>query len=722
MIANNSTPSEISQMLKRFPTLFVLFVLCLAAARAQRPSPMPADTDVVKISTNLIQVDVTVTDKNGKVVRDLRPDELEIYENGKKQSISNFSFISSVRETPVAAPVKPDKTAVALPPSPVRPESVKRAIALVVDDLTLSFESTYYVRRALKKFVDEQMQEGDLVAIVRTGAGIGALQQFTTDKRQLYAAIERVRWNPVGNGGIGAFAPMEGKPPADPNQPEPRPGERTPEGVEREFNDFRESVFATGTLGAISYVIRGMQELPGRKSVMLLSDGFALFNLNAEGFRESSRVLESLHRLVDQANRASVVVYTMDARGLVYTGLTAADDTSGRTADKIEQELLDRRTKLFDTQEGLVYLARQTGGISIRNSNDLSGGIRKILDDQSYYLIGYVPDEDTFDPKTRRFNKLEVKVTRSGARVRYRSGFFGVADRETASSAPAVSAERRILDALMSPFAANQISLRLNSLFGAGGQAGPFVRSLVHVRAQDLKFENLPDGSKKAMFDIIGVAFGDNGGAADQISKTYTLTVKDDMYERIVKRGFVYDFTFTMKKPGAYQLRVAIRDHGSDKVGSANQFIEVPNLKKNRLVLSGAVLENVALKEWQMRSQGKPAGESDPLTDTSLRQFKNGSVLNYGLSIFNARPGSVEGGGLTWQMRLFRDGKLIFEGKPQSATSKNLSLPQPTLAGSLLLGKEMPPGDYVVQIAVTDKLARGKYNTATQFVQFEIVE
>ena len=83
-----------------------------------------------------------------------------------------------------------DKVPVPLPPSNTRPDQVRRTIALVVDDLSLSFESTYYVRRTLKKFVDEQMQEGDLVAIIRTGAGIGALQQFTTDKRLLYAAIE----------------------------------------------------------------------------------------------------------------------------------------------------------------------------------------------------------------------------------------------------------------------------------------------------------------------------------------------------------------------------------------------------------------------------------------------------------------------------------------------------------------------------------------------------
>ncbi|HEX2640997.1 MAG TPA: VWA domain-containing protein [Pyrinomonadaceae bacterium] len=192
-------------MNKLFPTLALVLVLaCISLA--QQPTPTPDSDDVVKISTSLIQIDVTVTDKSGKVVRDLKPEEFEVYENGKKQAISNFTFISNTRE--IEPPAASPASGQVLPPPPIRPERVRRTIALVVDDLSLSFESTYFARRALKKFVDEQMQDGDLVAIIRTGAGIGALQQFTTDKRQLYAAIERLRWNPAGTGNIGAFAPL----------------------------------------------------------------------------------------------------------------------------------------------------------------------------------------------------------------------------------------------------------------------------------------------------------------------------------------------------------------------------------------------------------------------------------------------------------------------------------------------------------------------------------
>ena len=710
-----------------FPLILLILIISASVfGQVARPTPLPAppdDNDVVKISTTLIQVDVTVTDKRGKIINDLRRDEIEIYENGQKQDISHFSFVPNQRETVEKEKVK-TPNAPLLPPTVVRPEQVRRTIALVVDDLSLSFESTYYVRRALKKFVDEQMQDGDLVAIIRTGAGIGALQQFTTDKRQLYAAIEKVRWNPAGSGKIGAFAPLEAKIDTGEPTPTPEPGDRTAEGIEREFNEFRENIFATGTLGAVNYIVRGMQELPGRKSILLLSDGFRLLEKDASGTVSTGRVLDSLRRLVDQANRASVVVYTMDARGLQTTGLTAADDTSGRSQEELQQAQSDRSAELSDTQDGLRYLARETGGTAILNNNDLSGGIRRILDDQSYYLVGYEPDSDTFDPKTRRFNKLVVKVLRPGARVRYRSGFFGVSNENIVR--PKETGNQRLLNALTSPFAVNDIPLHLNVLFSNDQKLGAYVRSLLHVTAKDLTFVDQPDGSKKAVFDVLAVGFGDNGAVIDQISKTYTMNIKKDRYEKFIKTGFVYDFTFPIKKAGAYQFRVAMRDHGSEKVGSANQFIEVPNLKKGRLTLSGVVLENIAFKDWEKRNAGDRAATgqaSDPMTDTSLRQFKRGTILNYGFVIYNAKLDAARRTNLASKIRVFRDGKPIFEGVVQAVPPDGKTDPKAiNFTASLSLGTIMTLGDYVLEIAVTDNLASEKHRTVTQYVQFEIVE
>jgi VWFA-related protein len=708
--------------MKRFSWLLPILLFAIAAdGQVQRPTasptPLADEPDVVKITTSLIQVDVTVLDSRGRIITDLKPEELEIYENGKKQSITNFSFVSNVRER-IEQPNKVAKDAPAVPTTPIKQESVRRTVALVVDDLTLSFESTYYVRRALRKFVDEQMQEGDLVAIIRAGAGIGALQQFTSDKRMLYAAIEKVRWNPSGAGGIGAFAPLEAKVDTGMPEEEPQPGERTEEGREREFNDFRSNYFVTGTLGAVNYVVRGMSELPGRKSIMLLSDGFRLFNRDAGGSIESSRIMASLRKLIDQANRSSVVIYTLDPRGLQVTGLTAADNTSGRTPEEVSQAMSDRSNDLRETQDGLVYLARQTGGFAMINNNDLAGGIRRVLDDQSYYLVAYEPEDETFDPKTRRFNRLDIKVLRKGARVRYRSGFFSVSDDNVAKS---VDASRgNLVHALTSPFAVNEIAVRLNTLFGVQKGDVPFVRSLLHIAAKDLTFTDSPDGKKAATFEVLAVGFGDNGVPVDQVSRSYTLTLNKERYQEFLERGFVYDIAFPVKKPGAYQLRIALKDTATNKIGSANQYIDVPNLKKKRLTLSGLAVENLSQTAYQKRAANNGAavpGDSDPLMDTALRQFKPGSILNFGLSVHNYKLTS----GLTSKVSLYKDGKLVFSGDLKPLTLQPVDGSMPFMS-SLVLPNQMGLGEYALQVDITDNNAKGKYKTATQFIQFEIVE
>jgi VWFA-related protein len=721
--------------------LFLLFASLFCFAQAPKPtvSPTPkrveADEDVVKISTTLIQIDVTVTDKKGNIVTDLKPEDFEIFENNQKQDITNFSFVSLAPETnrETVTNTKPDpKNPVPLPPTSIRPEQIRRTIALVVDDLTLSFESTYYVRRALKKFVDEQMQEGDLVAIIRTGGGIGALQQFTSDKRQLHAAIEKIRWNMTANRNVGAFAPIE-----------PTLLERAARGGaevseeqlaaerirDQNFSDFQSSIFAAGTLGALNYIIRGMNELPGRKSVMLMSDGFKLQTKDESGFMENSRILESLRRLTDLANRSSVVVYTMDPRGLQTLSLTAADNVGELTSAQIEQRLADRKTELFDTQDGLVYLARQTGGMPLINNNDLSGGIRKMLDDQKgYYLIGYVPDTETFDPKTRRFNRLIVRVKRPGLNVRYRSGFFGISDEKTIRPAAQTPAQQ-LAAALTSPFAANGINLRLNTLFGNDASVGAFVRSLLHVDAKDLKFTSEPDGSYKASFDVLAMSFGENGVPVDQISRTYTITVKKEGLQPLLDHGFVYNFVFPIKKPGAYQLRVALRDGSGEKVGSANQFIEVPNLKKGFLTLSGIILDNISVAQYQNLQSGLPAQANlnekgtSAQNDTSLRRFKRGTILRYGFEIYNAKLNASRKPQMTIQTRIFREGKLLFTGAEIPLQVEGQKDAQKFSSdGALSLGTEMLPGDYVLQVIVTDKLAKEKRRIAAQFVQFEVIE
>ena len=726
-----------------------------ASAVQQQPgTPVDQDEgDVVRITTNLVQIDVVVTDRNGRQVSDLRPEDFEILEDNRPQKISNFSYVSSEpREAtspspaPSVARAKNAPRPVAVPPARLRPEQVRRTIALVVDDLGTSFESTAFVRQALKKFVDEQMQPNDLVAIVRTSAGMGALQQFTTDKRQLYAAIERVRWYPSGRGGISAFAPIESDPLArareeaealsgnSSRREDTRTRDRT--NSADDLNEFREEIFSVGTLGALNFIVKGLKELPGRKSIVMFSDGFQIFN--REG--QSDRILQSLRRLTDLANRASVVIYTIDARGLPVLGLTAADDTSGLSSDQIEQQISDRRTRLFETQDGMNYLAQQTGGIAIRNSNDITGGLRRVLDDQKgYYLIGYRPDEGTFNSlKGRgRFHKITPRVKRPGLRVRTRAGFYGFTEDEARRPVRRTRIEQ-LIGALSSPFAAGGVPLRLTSLFSSEDEKTSLVSSLLHMDARGFTFTAQPDGWHQAVIDLVALTFGDSGAVIDEVNRTETIRVRDEAHRAVLQHGLTYTLRVPVKKPGAYQLRVAVRDSGSERVGSASQFIEVPNLKKEHLALSGIVVMGsdtaaarlAAQQQQQIVANGNAAGkeeqanEPDPSGSPAVRRFRRGMSIDYFYSIYNAKlDRATRAPQLQTHVRLFREGREVFIGKPVTYDASKQADVKRLHAGSRIrLGTNLQPGEHVLQVIVTDALASEKRRTVTQWIDFEIIQ
>ncbi|MEK6283810.1 MAG: VWA domain-containing protein [Acidobacteriota bacterium] len=695
------------------------------AEKAHDPAPA-SDDDVVRITTNLVQVDPVITDGKGRPVTDLRPDEVQIFEDGKPQQITNFSYIKL--DAPVVTKfVRPDKNAPPVPPVRLRPDQVRRTIALVVDDLGLSFESTYYVREAVKKFLDQQMQPNDLVAIVRTSGGVGALQQFTTDKRQLYAALDKVRWIANSRGGVAAFAPINGE------ATTVRAGSVFDDVRDVDANQYRTNLFTVGTLGAVNYIVRGLRDLPGRKSVVLLSDGFPMFSNQSES-SGSARVFAALQTLTDMANRASVVIYTVDARGLPTLGFQAADSANGMTSPEFQQRLSARSLDFFDSQNGMNYMAQQTGGLSIRNTNDLGGGIKRAIEDLgSYYLIGYRPDESTFDEKSgkRKFHKLSLKVLRPGKfNVRMRSGFFGITDED---AQPSLVGMNRMVVALISPFGSSDIHVRLTSLYANDPKMGSIMRSILHVKASDLTFKEEVGGWHTAVFDIMAYTFGDNGIIVDRMARKHTMRVKGTAYERILRDGFTYNITVPVKKPGAYQLRTALRDPPSGRIGSASQFIEVPDIKKKRLTLSGIIMRGVSQHLYQkgessvltqQDNSDDAGGQQDPKASPAVRQFHSGLVMVYGFQVYNARlDKTTQKPQLLTQVRLFRNGQEVFSGRETAFDAGNQADAKRLAAtGAIQLGTEMPPGEYVLQVIVTDLMATGKHRVTSQWIDFDVVK
>lgn len=759
-----------------------------APARPAQP-PRDASTqkgagvpdDVVRISVNLVQIDVTVTDDKGRQVTDLRPEDFEVFEEGRPQQVTNFSYVTPAARkgatatapaslplaaTPAAGAGKPaGKTLLVptpVPPARLRPDQVRRTVALVVDDLGLSHDSSVRVREALRKFVDEQIQPGDLAAIIRTGAGMGALQQFTTDKRQLHAAIDRVRYNLGSRSQISTFAPIGGETLIrDPTgQPLSHDIQKDPffTGVKqpgRELDEFREDLFSVGTLGALNFVVRGLKDLPGRKSVVLFSDGFRMYTQDPG----NDRVRENLQRLTDLANRASVVFYSIDPRGLQTFGITAADNLSGPISSvasddvinsgdisyreymqEVERRVADRRKDFYESQHGLSYLATQTGGFLVKNNNDIGGAISRVLDDQSgFYLLGYRPDDAASREDGTRFRNISVRVRRPGLRVRTRKGFYNFTDEERRRPVYR-NASEQMFAALTSPFNAGDIALRMTALFGYDQQRGPFTQSMLHINAQDLRFRQAPDGSRETTIDIMAVTFGDNGKVVDQDARAYKIGISEQDFQRATRAGLVYIVTLPVKKPGAYQLRVAVRDQATSRVGSANQYIDVPDVKKGRLALSGVTLRG--LPPVAMAGGARPAAEggsapvvaasqsqgggvdlNDPQTGPAGRRLRRGMVLHYGYYVYNAQlDKAARRPQLNTQTRLFRDGQLVYAGKVSDFSPAPQGDGKQLIAGgSLQLGGDLAPGEYVLQVVVLDRLAKGDRQLASQWIDFEIV-
>jgi VWFA-related protein len=735
--------------MKYFSAIFFLLAFSLPTF-SQTPVPTPPDdTDTVKITTNLIQIDVTVTDKKGKPVTDVRPEEFEVFENGVKQKISDVSFVSIRNKAEEAAAENEAKPEIEYPAitRELKPNEVRRTIALVVDDLSLSFESVGFIKRALRNFVEKQMQDGDLVAIIRSSAGVGALQQFTTNKQHLLMAVESIRWKKSGGTGkIGIFSPFSvGSGDLDPKTPDAD----TPTS-EADIDGFRKNVIAAGSLGAIQYVIESMSRMPGRRSIMLLSDGFETITRGSNGFAESTYILNVLKDMAVEAKEASIVIYSMDTRGLQTLDFTAADDLGSRpirtlpttpdagfgtqavTQSKTEGLAQQRRDEFRSLQDGMNYLAKETGGIFIRNTNDLYGGIKQMLDEESYYLIAYETESEELESKSNLLNTLDVKVNREGVEVSYKSVFWG-ADEQNNRPSPDLPANEQLTNALISPFPTGEISLKLSSLFQGSEKNKLFINSLLYIDVSHLEFKANGTGTRRAAFDLLAANFDDNGIPTDQMNKTFTIDVKNEIYERMLKEGFIYYFTLPVKQAGAYQMRVAIRDQTSGKIGSVNQLIGIPKLKNKEMALSGIALDNIPYQKWNagVRSTGGKMfitandGQEDlsSLTDTARRKFKRGSVLRYGLEIYNATTKKKDKSNLYFRTRVFLDNKVVYEGKDFFIDVRRVAKKgvRP-IEGAINIGTDILSGNYTLQIIVTEQLGKKNRQIATQFVQFEVIE
>jgi VWFA-related protein len=663
---------------------------------------------VIHIDVNLVQVDAVVTDSRDRRVTDLKAADFEILQDGKPQAITNFAYVSTKPEGGGTAPAhrvaqaKPVKGEAPPPPPVLQPTEVRRTLALVVDDLGLAAESIPLVRNAIRNFIDVQMRPGDLVAIVRTRAGMGALQQFTTDKRLLYAALDRVKYG-VSRVGVSSFAPL---------------GTGGRGGAAA--NHFREETFAAGALGAIRFVVNAMSGFPGRKAVVLFTENVRMIYQGTS----DEMVADAVQQLSDAASRASVVIHAIDPRGVQSYIVTPADNTTRMPSRRISRVPAQREQEAIRTEDGMFVLAEETGGLFLHDANDLAGALRKAAEDSDgYYLIGYHPDASTFENRNSqpRFHRIEVQVKRTGLRVRSRDGFFG--DPGGGNRPLERTREAELNQALQSPFAASSIHPRLTAVFSNLWQTGSFINVLLYFNPKELKWTSEPDGDHKARIDVAAAAFDENGLALAPVDATFTLQLNAKEYDAAMQKGMAYGIQIPVGRPGPYQVRAALRDAATEGTGSAQQYVEVPDVASGHLALSGIVLQEAAAPAAQVNADlpQVPAPGADLTGGAAGRSFRRGALLAYGYEIINAQTDASEHPELEAQTRLFHDGEQVLAGETVLVTAGSASDPRRLTAGGRMpLGRDLTPGEYVLQVIVTDKLAKGKFNAATQSMDFEI--
>ncbi len=411
-------------MSKKFlPAL--LAVLCAVSPNlAQSQSD-----DVVRITTNLVQIDAVVT-KNGKPIKDLKAEDFEIFEDGRRQEITSFAYVSNVTNNAGALGVRgttssKDPNAPAEPnsPPPISTEIPRRRIAYVVDDYGLSAQSMAEVKRQLRKFVDKQLNPNDLIAIIRTSRGRHELPHFTNDRSLINQAWEQVKWNPCTRVGVKTMA---------------RVGANSSVGCGPGIASFDESI------SSLRAIVTALGQVPGRKSMIIFSDdmplrenekivrGGSVLQADDAKTEEAYSYPARLRRLAELAIRSSVVIYGVGAGGLQVTTMTAADSTArprvaGSEGNALYVKQLRDQSKLIQSRrDGADMIAKETGGFLVHDQNEFQ--LDKILEDQSgYYLIGYRPTEETFNKK---FHKLTARVKKPGHEVRTRSGFLGMTEDE----------------------------------------------------------------------------------------------------------------------------------------------------------------------------------------------------------------------------------------------------------------------------------------------------
>jgi len=578
--------------------------LFVATAEGQTTPAKPQDQpDVVRVDTTLVQTDVMVFDKKGQFVDGLKPDQFQLEIDNKSQPIAFFERVAtgSLREQKKASAGSGD--ALANPfttPSPTPAAAARgRVLIFFVDDLHLAPASLVRTRKALLEFIDHGLAQQDQVAITSSSGQIGFLQQFTDDKTALRSAVARLNYR------ANTKTDMDNPPMSEYIALKIREGDEqaltyyvqelqkqncfraggqlicsvSPQSA-KQLVLLRAQQLVTqaapdtdNTLRLLEGLMRSAAQLPGRKLVFVVSDGFYLNDVKT-GSRDKIR------KITDAAGRAGVVIYTLDARGIINEGI---DVTNNRPMDSKGLMSGSSIGETAASQDGLNALAKDTGGRAFRNTNaPMFEWVDKVLDETAnYYLLAWRPD--TEEQKRGKFKHINVSITgRPDLTVRVRSGYFKSAAQPVLTARtkpdkdPTKAREddmRLVIDA---PVSQRQIPTNLELALGQMPGVGTRVTATIEINRDFLAFD-LSDGKQVADLDIGGIFYNDKGKPLTSFVGRLKIYPLPETSPAAKSNRPVYTFHAWLPA-GLYQVRVGVRDMKSGRIGSAMEWITVPKL------------------------------------------------------------------------------------------------------------------------------------------------
>jgi VWFA-related protein len=550
----------------------------LTAGQAPAPAPPPPSAaqqpPTFKVRVDYVEVDAVVTDRQGRIVRDLKKEDFQVLEDGKSQAITNFTLVDipvdrDNRPLFAAAPIVPD----------VRTNEKPfdgRVYVMVVDDLHTRFGRSIRVKTAAKQFIERRLGANDLMAVVHTAGPSDASQEFTNNKRLLLAAVDKTMGRKLDSATANKTNEynntrgirQQGDPLNDPDD------------MERGFN-------ARSTLDTLRYVSEWFGSVRGRrKAILFVSEGidYDIYDVIAgtgSNHQSASMVLDATRDAIGAATRSNVAIYGIDPRGLTDLGDESIEIGSfpDDTSLGIGQGSLQNELRL--SQDSLRTLSEETGGFAVVNKNDFATAFQRIVEDNSsYYVLAYYPP----DPRPGRTHKIDVRLTRPGLTVRARKAYLTpkkVDPPKTTSNNPSTPELREALD---SPLPVSGLTMHVFAAPFKGVAPNASVLFGVELRGRDMKL----DPNSKILLSYI--ALDANGKVKGGNTDSVTLTnLKPESKARIEQSGLRMLNRLDLP-PGRYQLRIAAHDPAGGNVGSLQYDLEVPDFAKAPFSMSGLVL------------------------------------------------------------------------------------------------------------------------------------